>query len=129
MQRRDPDRQRYGNAAHEGDRVEVFGNLLMRPRPRWLFGCALVPALFLTGCTSDHDSAPGREASPSATHRSTEAQAEKKLTTQAQSALDAVTKTDDSMVESGVERVSEGVHTQPDLAKGTTYKLTVVCAG
>ncbi|OIK24140.1 hypothetical protein VT52_029075 [Streptomyces malaysiense] len=33
------------------------------------------------------------------------------------------------MVESGVERVSDGVHTRPDLAQGTDYKLTVVCAG
>ncbi|QHC33446.1 hypothetical protein GR129_14895 [Streptomyces sp. HF10] len=33
------------------------------------------------------------------------------------------------MVESGVERVSDGVHTRPGLARGTAYKLTVVCAG
>ncbi|MGX5182143.1 hypothetical protein ACWKT5_04805 [Streptomyces avermitilis] len=105
----------------------------MRPRPGWLLGCVLAPALLLTACTSDHDSAPESTASPSATHRAThrttEAQAEKKLTAQAQSALDAVTDQDDSMVESGVERVSDGVHTQPDLAQGVSYKLSVVCAG
>lgn len=33
------------------------------------------------------------------------------------------------MVASGAERVSDGVHTQPDLADGTKYRLTVVCAG
>ncbi|MFJ3643927.1 hypothetical protein ACIPRD_29880 [Streptomyces sp. NPDC090108] len=45
------------------------------------------------------------------------------------SALDSVTKQDGSMVESGVERVSDGIHTQPDLIAGHAYKLTVVCAG
>ncbi|MFG2439629.1 hypothetical protein [Streptomyces sp. NPDC048508] len=33
------------------------------------------------------------------------------------------------MVESGAERVSDGVHTQPGLTDGTPYRLTVVCAG
>ncbi|MGW6906505.1 hypothetical protein [Streptomyces sp. NPDC054940] len=33
------------------------------------------------------------------------------------------------MVESGTERVSDGIHSQPTLTPGTTYKLTVVCAG
>ncbi|MFD6495661.1 hypothetical protein ACFV99_14030 [Streptomyces sp. NPDC059944] len=40
-----------------------------------------------------------------------------------------MTEADSSMVESGAERVSDGVHTQPDLAGGTTYGLTVVCVG
>ncbi|MGW2742793.1 hypothetical protein [Streptomyces sp. NPDC001450] len=33
------------------------------------------------------------------------------------------------MVESGVERVSDGIHTRPDVATGRAYQLTVVCAG
>ena len=33
------------------------------------------------------------------------------------------------MVESGVERLSDGIHTQPDLSTGRSYKLAVVCAG
>ncbi|WP_051948896.1 hypothetical protein [Streptomyces scabiei] len=54
---------------------------------------------------------------------------QEKLTAEVQSALDAVTDQGGSMVESGVERVSDGVHTQPELAKGVTYKVSVVCAG
>ncbi|MEH0521587.1 hypothetical protein QBA38_21685 [Streptomyces stelliscabiei] len=54
---------------------------------------------------------------------------EKKLTAEVQSALDAVTDQGSSMVESGVERVSDGVHTQPSLAKDATYKVAVVCSG
>ncbi|MEU3032555.1 hypothetical protein ACPCBC_28085 [Streptomyces incarnatus] len=97
----------------------------MRRRGRvWLLGCALTPALLLTACTSNADPAPA------ATHRGGgDAQAEKKLTDQAQSALDAVTDQGSSMFESGAERVSDGVHTRPGLAHGTAYKLTVVCAG
>ncbi|MFI7414574.1 hypothetical protein ACIBU0_38625 [Streptomyces sp. NPDC049627] len=33
------------------------------------------------------------------------------------------------MVESGVERVSDGIHTRPTLSPGASYKLIVVCAG
>ncbi|POX47011.1 hypothetical protein C3488_24640 [Streptomyces sp. Ru72] len=33
------------------------------------------------------------------------------------------------MVESGVERVTDGVHSVPLLNKGVTYRLSVVCAG
>ncbi|MEU0033604.1 MULTISPECIES: hypothetical protein [unclassified Streptomyces] len=36
---------------------------------------------------------------------------------------------DAPMVESGTERVSDGVHTRPDVAEGAAYELTVVCAG
>lgn len=34
-----------------------------------------------------------------------------------------------TMVESGAERVTDGVHTEPSLSKGRTYKLNVVCVG
>lgn len=101
----------------------------MRPRPLWLLGCALAPALLLTACTSHNDPAPGHSHSSPAAHRSGGAPADKKLTTQAQSALDAASDDGGSMVESGVERVSDGVHTRPGLAHGAAYKLTVVCAG
>ncbi|GCB47860.1 hypothetical protein [Streptomyces sp. NL15-2K] len=33
------------------------------------------------------------------------------------------------MIESGVERVTDGVHTEPFLSKGQTYRLNVVCVG
>ncbi|MFR9790726.1 hypothetical protein ACL07V_19040 [Streptomyces sp. MB22_4] len=101
----------------------------MRIRPVPLLGCALMPALLLTACTSHHDPAPGHRPSPPAAHQSGGAEDEKKLTDQAQYALDAVTDHGGSMVESGVERVSDGVHTRPGPAHGTAYELTVVCAG
>ncbi|MFK4149149.1 hypothetical protein [Streptomyces sp. NPDC004065] len=96
---------------------------------RWITGCAVVPTLLLTACTSDTDAEPWHAFSPTATHRTTQADTEKRLTAAARSALDGVTDEGASMVESGVERVSDGVHTQLGLTQGTTYKLTVVCAG
>ncbi|MFJ3333074.1 hypothetical protein [Streptomyces sp. NPDC086766] len=101
----------------------------MRPHSGWIIGCALAPTLLLTACTSHNDAEATHSPSPTATHQSTEAQAEKRLTAEVQSALDATTDKGSSMVESGVERVSDGVHTQPSLTQGKTYKLTVACAG
>lgn len=89
---------------------------------------ALLTVLCLTGCTS-HGSVPAGHPSASAPRRNVDPHSEKQLTAQAQAALDGVTKADGSMVESGAERVSDGVHTQPHLTDGTPYRLTVVCAG
>ncbi|MFF3990208.1 hypothetical protein ACFY0B_37250 [Streptomyces sp. NPDC001797] len=33
------------------------------------------------------------------------------------------------MVEAGAERVTDGVHTEPTLSQGKTYKLNLVCVG
>ena len=33
------------------------------------------------------------------------------------------------MVEAGAERVTDGIHTQPTLSQGKTYKLNLVCMG
>ncbi|GHI53448.1 hypothetical protein Srubr_32940 [Streptomyces rubradiris] len=96
--------------------------------PVWLPGVALAPVLCLTACTPGNVPAPDRAAATSP-RASAERLAEDDLTAQAQSALDAVTDQGPSMVESGVERVSDGVHTQPGLPAGRSYELTVVCAG
>lgn len=104
----------------QGERVGERGRLL---------GAVMTAALVLTGCMSDHGSASRRSASPSAAHHHTGAQAEKRLTNRAQSALDAAGGQGGTRVVSGVERVSDGVHTEPGLPPSGTYKLTVVCAG
>ncbi|WP_371577304.1 hypothetical protein [Streptomyces sp. NBC_01314] len=109
--------------------MEVLEHLSVRPRPAWLVGCVLAQALLLTSCTSADNSAPDPTASPTAPRRSTELKTEKRLTAEVQSALDAVTDQGGSMVESGVERVSDGAHTQPGLTEDVTYRVAVVCAG
>ncbi|MFI9809671.1 hypothetical protein ACIHEJ_35995 [Streptomyces sp. NPDC052301] len=88
-------------------------------------------ALLLASCTSG--SGGGAAANPtsssatvSASQATTRAQ-EKKLTDQAQAALAAVHS--GTMVEAGAERVTDGIHTEPTLSQGKTYKLNLVCIG
>ncbi|MFD7407344.1 hypothetical protein ACFV7R_32810 [Streptomyces sp. NPDC059866] len=89
-----------------------------------------VSAVLLTSCTTsgnDEDrAAVSSPPSPTATP-TTSAPSEKKLTEQAQTALAAVHS--GTLVEAGVERVTDGIHTEPGLSKGKTYRLNVVCAG
>ncbi|CAL2066020.1 protein of unknown function [Streptomyces murinus] len=97
------------------------GERMRRHGPAWLLGGAVIPALLLTACSAKGDPAPA------ATHHSGGAQADKKLTAQAQSALDAASDGGSSMVESGVERVSDGVHTRPGLTHGAAREAR--CGG
>ncbi|MFE4697536.1 hypothetical protein ACFRIC_10660 [Streptomyces sp. NPDC056738] len=59
--------------------------------------------------------------------RTTDEASEKELTEQAQAALAAVHS--GAMVEAGVERVGDGIHTEPSLSEGRTYRLSLVCFG
>ncbi|MFD7279196.1 hypothetical protein ACFV80_19675 [Streptomyces sp. NPDC059862] len=105
----------------------------MTYRGTWirLAGCAVaVSAVLLTSCTtSGNDEDRAAVSSPSAptATRPTSATSEKKLTEQAQTALAAVRS--GTLVEAGVERVTDGIHSEPGLSKGKTYRLNVVCAG
>ena len=102
------------------------------PRAARLAGCAVVVSAFLlTSCTTS-DSGGGNAANssqspaPSSPRTATEP-SEKKLTEQVQAALAAVHS--GTLVEAGVERVTDGIHTEPGLSKGKTYRLNLVCAG
>ncbi|MEU9213854.1 hypothetical protein AB0D27_39665 [Streptomyces sp. NPDC048415] len=97
----------------------------------WLTGCAVAAsAILLTSCTSGSGdgkatkdlSSPAASGSQAATGSS-----EKELTEQAQAALTAVHS--GKMVEAGAERVTDGIHTEPSLSKGKTYRLNLVCVG
>ncbi|MEV5435128.1 hypothetical protein AB0K80_03690 [Streptomyces sp. NPDC052682] len=54
---------------------------------------------------------------------------EKKLGDRATAAVGAADEDDDRFVESGLERVTEGIHTRPELEQGKSYHLVVACAG
>lgn len=97
------------------------------------------PLLLLTACTSPHtpdsttpnSTTPG-PTSPALPGQSAEARTERKLTAQVESALKAFSDEGSSMAESGVERVSDGIHTQPTLTPGASYaapKSPVPCDG
>ncbi|MGW2866532.1 hypothetical protein ACWDD4_42980, partial [Streptomyces sp. NPDC001205] len=87
-------------------------------------------AFLLVSCTSDKDTA-GSSSSSTATTEAPSVPAptalEEKLTEQVEAAVESVH--EGTMVESGVERVSEGIHTEPVLGKGATYRLNLACAG
>ncbi|MFD7066671.1 hypothetical protein ACFV97_05450 [Streptomyces sp. NPDC059913] len=91
----------------------------------------------MSGCTGE-DAAPkeagaSQSAAEHARKPSAKASgpAEEKLGEQVQEAL-GTRETDESgplFVESGLERVGEGFHTEPELERGRSYGLQVACAG
>ncbi|MFH8394636.1 hypothetical protein [Streptomyces sp. NPDC018036] len=97
----------------------------------WIAGCAVAASVvLLTSCTSG--SGDGKTSKASSSPASTGSQAasgppDKEFTEQAQAALTAVRSGE--MVESGVERVTDGIHTEPSLSEGKTYRLNLVCVG
>ncbi|MFI1537737.1 hypothetical protein [Streptomyces anandii] len=98
----------------------------------WFAGCAVATsALLLTACTSGSGDgeAANKTSSPStaSTSQAATGAQEKKLTDQAQTALASVRS--GTMVEAGAERVTDGIHTEPNLNQGKTYKLDLVCIG
>jgi hypothetical protein len=79
-------------------------------------------AFLLTSCTSgsgDGKAADSSSPVPSVPQKTT-GSPEKKLTEQAQAALAAVH--GGTMVEAGAERVTDGIHTEPTLGEGKTYR-------
>ncbi|MFE2534701.1 hypothetical protein [Streptomyces sp. NPDC059371] len=98
----------------------------------YLAVCAVVASVFLVAsCTSGGGEGEGTGAPPSPSapseSRTTNEASEKRLTEQAQAALAAVH--GGELVEAGVERVNDGIHTEPTLSEGRTYRLNVVCFG
>ncbi|WP_371646110.1 hypothetical protein [Streptomyces mirabilis] len=88
----------------------------------WLAGCAVAAsAILLTSCTS------GSGDGKASKDLSSPGSSEKKLTEQALAALGAVHS--GKMVEAGSERVIDGIHTEPSLSEGRTYRLNLVCVG
>ncbi|MFD5711538.1 hypothetical protein ACFWHW_14265 [Streptomyces pharetrae] len=89
-------------------------------------------AVLLASCTSDSGDTVGATPSSTATTSATSSAespgaSEEKLTEQAEAALAGFH--NGTLVESGVERVSEGIHTEPTLTKGEAYRISIACAG
>ncbi|MFJ2704459.1 hypothetical protein ACIO3R_14820 [Streptomyces sp. NPDC087428] len=87
----------------------------------------------VTGCTGDSggpsapESSPSRQQNPSSTSDRNNGrlgeQVEKTLGTA------EVSDSDPLFVEAGLERVGDGFHSVPELARGHSYELSVVCVG
>ncbi|MEU9157162.1 hypothetical protein AB0D59_43125 [Streptomyces sp. NPDC048417] len=98
---------------------------------RWIAGCTVAASVFLlASCTSEAgDGKAAKEPttrSPSSS-RAADGSSDKRLIEQAQTALAAAQT--GRMVESGAERLTDGIHTEPSLHAGKTYELKLVCVG
>ncbi|MFG2814117.1 hypothetical protein [Streptomyces sp. NPDC048410] len=93
-------------------------------------GAVTVSVLLLASCSSgggDGDATGPASSSAGGASRDTADAREKKLTAEAQDVLAAAS--NGTKVEAGAERVSDGIHTEPLLRQGKTYKLSLVCVG
>jgi hypothetical protein len=96
----------------------------------WITGCALAASAFmLAACTSFGDGRPvsGSSSPTPSPSRTATGPPEQQLTKQAQAALASVHT--GHLVEAGAERVTDGIHTEPNLDAGKAYKLSLVCFG
>ncbi|MFB0620010.1 hypothetical protein [Streptomyces sp. AGS-58] len=96
-----------------------------------LAGCSVLASAFLlASCTTSggggNRADPSRSPAPSPARTATK-QSEKELGEQAQAALAAVRS--GTPVEAGAERVIDGIHSEPTLSKGKTYRISLACAG
>ncbi|MFJ6832499.1 hypothetical protein [Streptomyces sp. NPDC091209] len=101
------------------------------PRTRLAAWAVVASAFLLASCTSGSGegtavSAPPSPSAPSGS-RTAIGSSEKKLAEQARAVLAAVP--GGQMIEAGAERVDDGVHTEPTLSEGKTYRLDLVCLG
>lgn len=100
-------------------------------RTAQLAGCSvLVSAFLLTSCTvsaGGGDRADSSQSPAPSPARTTTEQSEKELGEQARAALAAVHS--GTPVEAGAERVTDGIHSEPTLSKGKTYRISLACAG
>ncbi|MDX3765214.1 hypothetical protein OG963_20320 [Streptomyces sp. NBC_01707] len=106
-----------------------------RPLGRNLVLCASALCVALvTGCTSEPGGPNAPASSPGQPRESPSSPSDltdDKLGKQVERTLDTaeVSDSDPTFVEAGLERVGDGFHSVPELTRGHSYKLSVVCAG
>jgi hypothetical protein len=91
---------------------------------------SVLSAGLIVGCSSDHEG-QGKKAPRSNDSTSVTSDQAKALELKAKKAL-GIAETDDAddlFVESGLERVGDGIHTRTTLTRGKSYTLAVACAG
>lgn len=117
--------------------MALLGNPDMIQGNRFTRRCAtlltpILSAALIVGCSSESEDkdGPSKNPKPSAS-RSGASDQGKVLEQRAEKALGIgkAEETGDLFVESGLERVSDGIHTRPVLSHGKSYTLAVVCSG
>ncbi|MFE6403358.1 DUF3558 domain-containing protein [Streptomyces alboflavus] len=93
--------------------------------------CTTLTLALVAGCSGDSDGSgeSTEKGSPKPT-RTAPVQDDPKLGQRVKEALGTDELEDTgTLVESGLERVSDGVHTRPKLSPGRSYQVAVACAG
>ncbi|MFJ8662274.1 hypothetical protein [Streptomyces sp. NPDC093795] len=91
-----------------------------------------VVSLLAAGCTDDAKPSGAPSASTTGNPTGTQpprGESEEDQGKRAKTALETVSPDDPEFLESGLERVRDGVHNLSPLKKGKTYKLSVACVG
>ena len=123
--------------------MAILDNEFMTRKPRRLrrhlaLCCVSVLSVALAaGCTTDSSGPAGPSASESSPGQQprnpseASARAESRLGEQLEETLgtEEVSDSDPLFVEAGLERVSDGFHTEPELVRRHSYELAVACAG
>lgn len=106
-------------------------------RPLALCCVSVLSVALAVGCTSDSNGSTGPNASKSSPGQQptnpseASARTEVRLGEQLEETLgtEEVGDSDPLFVEAGLERVSDGFHTEPEMVRGHSYELAVACAG
>ncbi|CAM5541309.1 hypothetical protein [Streptomyces narbonensis] len=98
-----------------------------RPRTAAL----ILICLAVTGCTTSADPKPSATPPPTTTTPSPQGESEEAQGKRAKAALGqrSLGELEPDFVESGLERVQDGVHNLSPVKKGKAYKLSVACVG
>ncbi|MDI3409299.1 hypothetical protein [Streptomyces cavernicola] len=101
-----------------------------------VLGVGVLCAVALAGCSesSGKPESPTKQPAPTSSSKPPSEpdrpdRPDSKLGKQAEAALDTVTVDDPEFVESGLEKVRDGVHVESLLTRGRSYRLGVSCAG
>ncbi|MEU7073094.1 hypothetical protein AB0B30_29675 [Streptomyces narbonensis] len=98
---------------------------------RPLTAALILICLAATGCTTSADPKPSTAPPPTTTTPSPQGESEETQGKRAKAALGerSLGDLEPDFVESGLERVPDGVHNLSPVKKGKTYKLSVACVG
>lgn len=101
------------------------------PRKSMAAAATLALISFLaSGCSSQSTTPPGTPSSGKpATTSSPSGEDEEAQGSRAKAVLETISPDDPKFVESGLERVSDGVHARSSLKKGAAYEVSVACVG
>lgn len=122
---------RNREAAHLEGRTALLKDELVTALRKPLTATATLALLtaLATGCTTPSGTPPESPTKSPTGTRSLPGENEEDQGKRAKAALETVSPDDPEFVESGLERVGDGVHSRSPLKKGKSYRVSVACVG